>query len=158
MGFFVAKAPRWWWAIFPFLGVPRVPVPMVPSVSALIEAGDDRIFTSSMFNSILPDRRKVSWNAVYERFFIEYVWCLLKKELPGVQTLRPGLWDPNGDLLRYQKRAEDAVWIEIRKAEGKHGTSTFKVFSPSTSKLANSAEIIFIGHALSLQIFRTVQE
>jgi len=158
MGFFVVKAPRWWWAIFPFLGMPRVSVPVVPNVSALIEAGDDGIFTSSMFNSILPDRRKVSWNAVYERFFIEHAWNLLRPAMQGVELLRPeSLFVPK-ELLQYQKRAEEAVWVEVRRADDKYPVSITKVFSQSTSKLANSADIMLIGHVLSLQTFPTVQE
>ena len=140
MGFFVVKAPRWWWAIFPFFGIPRVDIPLIPSVSALIEAGDDGVFTSSMFNSILPDRRKISWNAVYERFFVEYAWKLAQSGLNGAAPLRRDSWDPNGDLRKYQKRAEEAVWWEIRWAEGMHTALIFKVFSTGTPKLENGAE------------------
>jgi hypothetical protein len=131
MGIFVVQGPRWWWAIFPFLGVPRLSLPTVPRVSALIEAGDDGIFTSSMFNSILPDRRKVTWNAIYERFFVECVWCLLLPDGPDVQTLQSRAWDPYRELLKYQKRAEEEVWWSIHWAEGKHRVSTYYVFPQS---------------------------
>ena len=134
MGFFVVKAPSRWWALLPFFGVPRASVPVIPSVSALIMAADDGIFTSSMFNSILPDRRKVSWNAVYERFFIEHAWYLLRPAMQSIQLLRPDSWFVPRELLQYQKRAEEAVWVEIRTADDKYALPIIKVFSQSTSK------------------------
>lgn len=73
MGPFVARGPgtlRYFWPwCFPITSPPTL-----LTVSALIAAGDDGVFSSSIFtNQIEPNHDTVSWKKVYEAFFHQYV-------------------------------------------------------------------------------------
>jgi hypothetical protein len=76
MGYFVANLPSAWWKLMPFFMTDRVSPPLVPTVSAFIEAGDDGWFTTGMLDSVSTPRAAVSWVPLYEAFFREYVWAM----------------------------------------------------------------------------------
>jgi len=82
MGYFVAKQPRrlaYFLAKllsglveFSSLGITRIP--KVPTIANLIRAGDDLMYTSSMFDHIPPSPQEVCWVSLYTQFFNEMAW------------------------------------------------------------------------------------
>ncbi|KAK0761677.1 hypothetical protein N5P37_005659 [Trichoderma harzianum] len=75
MGVFVAQTPGrcrefLWPCCFG-----RVPKPRLPTVTALLKAGDEGRFTSAMFEWIPNNRRHVTWRPLYEAFFEEILWA-----------------------------------------------------------------------------------
>lgn len=118
MEFFVAKIPSQWRRIVPF-GISKVPIPRVPSIYALLAAGDDGVFTSSMFNSIPTNQDSISWKPFYETFFLEYAWALQGSRCRGLPVLRDKESDPHGYLLSFQKKAQEVVWKKIQNRHPK---------------------------------------
>lgn len=107
MGYFVAWSPLIW-DIWPFC-TPLAVRPRVPTIFAMIEAGDLGLFSSSMFSSMPAHYSRVSWRPVYEAFFREYVWSC---EIPGNRYF--GLLghddeDKHHDLLRFVEQARRDV-------------------------------------------------
>lgn len=76
MGPFVARFSRWWQRVFLFIfPIPcKVPVPHLPTITALIKAGDDGLYTSALFDGIEANYQQVSWKPLYEAFFHELLW------------------------------------------------------------------------------------
>jgi hypothetical protein len=82
MGYFVAKHPRrlaYFLAKllsglieFSSLGITRIPE--VPTIASLIQAGDNLVYTSSMFDHIPPSPQEVCWVSLYTQFFNEMAW------------------------------------------------------------------------------------
>jgi len=68
MGYFAVQRPslmkfwRFW---------KKVEVPIVPKVSAIIEAGDELMYTSALFDTIPANFDEVCWRGIYEGFFDE---------------------------------------------------------------------------------------
>jgi hypothetical protein len=110
MGWFVAQLPGWWTQIFPF-GMRRVPLPRVPGISTLLEAGDAGVFTSSLFDSIRHGRKQVSWIPIYETFFIEAAWNCLEQWSLDQETQDQDPLDQRGDVARFL----EALWGFYRK-------------------------------------------
>lgn len=140
MGCFVAEVPAkrsWdWW--FPFC-MKRVKVPIAPSVAGLIRAGDESIFSSSMFDDALnalkgdqhqvfddPDDANfqrladvrdasVSWRPILEAFLKECAWKAEQNRGKGIF----GSQSSDERLRRYQDFAEFEIWRTKKAAEGK---------------------------------------
>ena len=91
MGWFVAHVPEWRAWIFPFY-MRKVPIPRVPYIFTLLLAGEEGIFTSSLFDSIRDGARQVSWVPIYETFFVEAAWHSLERW--SISHLGDGLVNP----------------------------------------------------------------
>jgi hypothetical protein len=117
MGFFVAKIPSEWRRIFPFF-ICKVPIPRIPSLYAFLAAGDDGVFTSSIFDSISSNQDNVSWRPFYEAFFLEYAWALYGLHSQDFPRIEDKTSDPHNYLLTFQKRAQELVWKTVREVEG----------------------------------------
>jgi hypothetical protein len=95
MGYFAIDEPKWWKRKF----WKNVALPVVPTLSAIIEAGDELAFTSALFDSIPPNHEEVCWKPIYERFYDELAWTksafwdVLKPAEDHVNVLRSYSWD-----------------------------------------------------------------
>jgi AAA+ ATPase superfamily predicted ATPase len=157
MQIFVADIPSNWRRIFPFF-IGKVSAPQVPSISTIIQAGDDGVFTSSMFGSIPSNQNNVSWMPIYESFFLEYAWNLYGSRSQDSAELCPDDSDQPGYLLKYQRRAQEKVWMAVRHAAGEKSGLVNSVSLPNTLKICSRADIIFIDQAPVLQILWTVPD
>jgi len=146
MGYFVAKVPaKWHWQwFFPFLIRRPVPLPVVTTVSGLIKAGDEGVFTCSMFDSVANKTSEVavSWKPIYEAFLRECVWAVQQQCLKGFTSFRNPL-TANAQskyMDRYKESAEFAVWRIKREAEGKRNNKA----SPSEPLSSDAITLIYI--------------
>ena len=60
MGYFAIEEPKWFKLGF----WDKVNLPVVPKLAAIVEAGDDLAFTSSLFDSIPPNHNEACWQAI----------------------------------------------------------------------------------------------
>jgi len=99
MGYFVAKQPA---TLAYFFRLRTTIIPEVPTIASLIRAGDDLMYTSSMFDQIPPSvSQQVCWVSLYTQFFNEMAW--LKKS----RTSRAG--NENKYVERYLSQADKYV-------------------------------------------------
>jgi hypothetical protein len=104
MGYFVAKlCCKWFYRLRP-VRIPKVPPPRLPTITALIEAGDEGWFTSAIFNSISPNHAEVSWKPLYEAFFCEYIWSCYRWGLRQNSNIPQ-------NLCTYIKKAKKTVQL-----------------------------------------------
>ena len=97
MGYFAIKSPSLW---NPLHYTRKVKLPVVPDITAIIEAGDDMAFTSSLFDSIPANHDEVCWLGIYEGFFNELAW--------RDNSHWKSLWNDR-ELRRYAKMAEKHI-------------------------------------------------
>ena len=71
MGYFSIKEPSVW-CFWKFSK--KVKRPIVPSISTIINWGDNLVFTSALFDSIPPNDNEVCWLPIYEGVFNEIAW------------------------------------------------------------------------------------
>jgi hypothetical protein len=111
MGYFVANIPsKWRQYLFPFF-ICRTPTPRILSIKGMIKAGDEGVFTSSMFNWILGNYEAVSWKPLYEAFFQEVEWNSRRNELLSAPKI-----DRNKDLERYMTQVK-TYGVNVDKVE-----------------------------------------
>jgi len=72
----------------PFYPVESCELATVPTVSGLIKAGDEGLFTYAMFDWIPSNYEEVYWKPMYEAFMAELLWHGVSKgpdslHLPG---------------------------------------------------------------------------
>ncbi|KAK7221320.1 hypothetical protein V2G26_009323 [Clonostachys chloroleuca] len=122
MGSFVVDIPQQRRRLWPFF-IRRVPKPLLPTLSAIMTAGDNGMFTSSMFEWIpfVPaEQRHITWIAFYESMFREYTWY---QEWPRQGGMQLDIATFNRDDAKYLGKIMDRsaldVWKAKRKAEGK---------------------------------------
>jgi len=122
MGLFVAKVPSWGWWFLPFF-LPfypgRTAKPRVPTVSALIKAGDAGVFTSSMFDYMRHNPQTVSWRSLYEAYFYERAWAAERQRSSTYEKDKSCSGDRDELVYSYSYMAEEKVWKAIRQAQGK---------------------------------------
>jgi len=112
LGYFVTERSFF----LPFLSPPKT---YLPDVAGLIAAGDDGVYTSSMFAWILPGYQQVSWKVLYEAFFREYAW-----ECDRIGEANIGDWSdisPNKKkpFDRFKQKGLEAIKLKKQEAEGK---------------------------------------
>ena len=132
MGYFVANVPsmwskQWWKSLLPILMQNPTPIPSVPTVSGLIKAGDDGVFTCGMFDCIArnTDDTSVSWKPIYEAFLRECVWATQQWSPKASNLFEPSqrLAGLAEYVKRYKDFAEYDVWRVKKEAEGCKWTS-----------------------------------
>jgi hypothetical protein len=128
MGYFVAKSPSHL-SVWPIVQRKAEP-PRLPTVFALIEAGDLGLFSSSMFSSMPADYSRVSWRPVYEAFFREYVWASEMTKTPSFGKLIKDESDKDGCLLKYVDKAQREVFMIKLKARRNKTYVSFSFYVP----------------------------
>jgi hypothetical protein len=111
MGYFVACGPSPWRKLWPF-NLRKTRPPRLLTVAGLIKAGDEGIFTSSMFDGISANHEQVSWKALYEAFFREYAWTSQR-----LGILAPLQERKDEDLRRFRLKAAEDVRKLMANAE-----------------------------------------
>jgi hypothetical protein len=122
---------------------------MAPSVAGLIKAGDEGMFSSSMFDDAfdgvnsardnafdgldddsfdrLDDVRdaSVSWRPIFEAFLKECAWRAEQERSRGIFGPQP----KREYLRRYQDYAEFEIWRTKQAAEGKGHTKASQIYN-----------------------------
>jgi hypothetical protein len=97
MGYFAVKSPS---PLNLWNCGKNVELPKVSKVSAIIEAGDDLVFTSALFDSIRVNCDEVCWRGIYEGLFDELAWMKNSTFLKDT---------PVKKLHDYEKKGNDHV-------------------------------------------------
>lgn len=97
MGYFAIKSLSLW---NPLHYTREVKLPVVPDTKAIIEAGDDMAFTSSLLDSIPANHDEVCWLGIYEGFFNALAW--------RDKSHWKSLWNGR-ELRQYAKMAEKHI-------------------------------------------------
>ncbi|KAJ5319955.1 hypothetical protein N7508_000238 [Penicillium antarcticum] len=109
MGYFYPEVPSRKRQIFPFF-IKDSKIPTIPTVAWIMKAGDEGVFTSSMFNWITRRQAQVSWRPLYESLFREIEFNRARSR----QTPRQ---DMSHELERYASHARLRVTKQISIAK-----------------------------------------
>ena len=112
MGYFEVEMPSFLTRyLFPFWIAQRK-APKVPTISGLIKAGDEGIYTSAMFDWTPPNYDRVSWKPLYQAFFQELWWWKRFGDLKKTSRI-----SRTKQLRQYVLRAKSAVDCQQREAQ-----------------------------------------